>query len=105
MNESEMRGTCAFELVLEPNNARVACTYICTLSATSWSSNDLYLAAAHGTEIVLKMSGWSGGARGEQAMGCFYVPSVYVKKKGSQRNSQNRMNRIESNRIMMMKYR
>lgn len=43
---------------------QVRCTYICTLSAASRPSNDLYLAAAHGTEIVLKMSGWSGRSGG-----------------------------------------
>lgn len=46
---------------------QVRCTYICTLSAASRPSNDLYLAAAHGTEIVLKMSGWSGGGGAAEA--------------------------------------
>ena len=44
---------------------QVRCTYICTLSAASRPSNDLYLAAAHGTEIVLKnewLERWSAVA-------------------------------------------
>ena len=52
-------------------------TYICTLSAASRSSNDLYLAAAHGTEPVAfkKMSG--DGRAGRKLS---EIP-FYIKKK------------------------